>query len=152
MEANLQPLPPTEMGAAADNFGIILATLFADPKYRVDGHSFADIMWSKYYQQCPILFGVRKPPKRPVPCLVAGFASLTLRDFSKNRNPNPFPSRLFWEAVARVVNTPPASQTTIHYQILHMLFNPAFVPRFIQFYGKAGMVALRHALVGSTLR
>lgn len=147
MEANLQPLPPNEMAIAADNFGIVLATLFGDSKYRIGDISFADILWSKYHQQCPVLFGIRRAGKRPVECLAAGFAAITLRDFSKNKNPNPFPNRLFWEAVARIVNTPPASQSVIHYQILHMLFQPQFAARFIQFYGKAGLVAMRNAII-----
>lgn len=76
----------------------------------------------------------------------AGFAAITLRDFSKSKNKNPAPNHMFWTALARVINTPNAEQTPTHYIVLnHML--KLHTHRFITFYGGAAIAALRKACV-----
>ncbi|EMD01221.1 hypothetical protein BAUCODRAFT_153547 [Baudoinia panamericana UAMH 10762] len=138
--------------ASADPIGILLVQIFARPEYQWQGHSLIDILWAKYHVLCPQLFGV---PAREAAAeeywwrctgLAAGFSALTLRDFSRSKNANPAPNRLWWEAVARIVNLPAEEVQATHFVLLKALVEE-FVPRIIGIFGGAGKALLRKAVV-----
>ena len=78
--------------------------------------------------------------------LAAGYASISLRDFSKAPFPNPYPKPNYWRALARIVNTPKEDITQTHLIALKALIENS-VKRFTEFYTRAAQVALRTALV-----
>ncbi|OTA24814.1 hypothetical protein BTJ68_13327 [Hortaea werneckii EXF-2000] len=118
----------------ADGVGVLLVTIFSVPAYRWNGQSLIDVLWAKYHVVCPPLFGITGSQNTPagrkrlgwwtenstfiteaihyqrMRGLGAGFSALTLRDFSRSANPNPAPNRLWWEALARILNLPPANR------------------------------------------
>ena len=157
----------------AEPVGTMAATIFSTESLKSGDRTFMDILIAKYHVVCPVLFGVygsegtRNGRKRlgwlerdkgsgnyisenehndRMTGLGAGYASLSLRDFSKSTRINPYPSYHFWRALARVLNTPKGSVTTTHVVTLRgMLEN--YISRFIRFYGHPAYVALRKALV-----
>ena len=160
--------------AMADPVGVLTATIFSNPKFLFNGQSLVDIFWAKYHRVCPIIFGIsgsektaagrarlgwateKGDPPEPISSdehyirmagLGAGFAAVTLRDFSKSKNQNPVPNQMYWEAVARLINTPPAEQQISHWVVLKALLHETFIPRFIVFFGSAAVAALRTAMV-----
>ncbi|KAF2232724.1 GLE1-domain-containing protein [Viridothelium virens] len=156
----------------AEPIGTMAATVFSTDSLKLEGQPLVDILVAKYHVVCPVLFGIRgneetKNGRRRLGWLEedkgsgryisenahndrmtglgAGYASLSLRDFSKSTRRNPYPSYHFWRALSRILNTPPREITTTHVVILRgMLEN--YIPRFIRFYGHPGYVALRKAL------
>ncbi|KAF2722563.1 GLE1-domain-containing protein [Polychaeton citri CBS 116435] len=78
--------------------------------------------------------------------LANGFASITLRNFSKAKISNPAPNRLYWEALARLSNCP-ANEITLSLMVVLKNLVDGHIPRFISIYGHAAIVALRCALV-----
>lgn len=155
--------------AAAEPIGIVTATIFANPNYAFHGHSLITILWARFHQRCPVLFGIWGDEQTPAgrrtmgwkanterqhqdltKGLASGFAAITLRDFSRNSKSNPAPNRLFWECIARIVNTAPVKRLPTHYVALESLLDPTFVPRFIAFYGQAAIAVLKLATGGFT--
>jgi nucleoporin GLE1 len=154
-------------GKAADSLGILVVTIFANPKMRPNGVCLIDLFWAKLHKSCPVLFGITSPPLRTQAARArlgwraddsddehyrrmrgfgVGFAAVTLRDFSKSANPNPAPNHLYWTALARILSTPPNQQSPTQYVVLqHMI--KLYVPRFIGFYGSAAIAALRQACI-----
>jgi len=157
----------SEDGRAADQLGILVVMIFANPNFRPNGICLIDIFWAKFHKACPVLFGINGPPSnapaararlgflaeepdgehyRRMRGLAAGFAAVTLRDFSKSANQNPAPNHLYWTALARILSTPPDKQSPTQYTVLfHMI--QLFVPKFIHFYGTAAIAALRKACI-----
>jgi nucleoporin GLE1 len=157
---------------AADVVGIFVCTIFAAPEFRWNNtYSLIDILWAKYHRVCPPLFGIfgsesSKQGRERIGWLAkwegvisnpndfyqrmtglgAGYSAITLRDFSKNRNPNPAPNRLWWEAIARILNTPPSGVQQYHYVLLKAMIEH-FVPRIMQMFGGAGKALLRKAIL-----
>ena len=157
----------------AEPIGTMAATIFSTDSLKLGDRSLLDILIAKYHVVCPVLFGVygnektRNGRKRlgwleqhkgsgdyisenahndRMTGLGAGYASLSLRDFSKSSRKNPYPSYHFWRALSRILNTPREQVTTTHVVTLRgMLEN--YVPRFIKFYGQPAHVALRKALL-----
>lgn len=148
--------------AAAEPIGIVTATIFASPNNTFHGHSLISILWARYHQRCPVLFGIwgdeRTPDGRQIMGwkdkslrefeqvtrgLSAGFSAITLRDFSRNTKANPAPNRMFWECISRIVNTPAEKRLPTQYLALESLLDPIFVPRFIAFYGQAAIAVLQ---------
>lgn len=78
--------------------------------------------------------------------LGAGYASISLRDFSKAPMANPYPPVNYWRAIAQIVNTPAADITQSHLIVLKGLIENS-VERFARFFRKAAQVALRTALI-----
>lgn len=152
LDTELGNKPPAERAACADPFGIMLAQIFALPEFYVKERSLIDIFWAKLHVTCPMLFGLpfvqnQKGTKAGgVAAYAAGFAAVTLRDFSNSARRNPAPNRLFWEAFARILNMPPPMQGRSQYEILTSFLSPGFVERFIKFYGQAAIIVLRKAL------
>ncbi|CAK3891648.1 hypothetical protein DOTSEDRAFT_68124 [Lecanosticta acicola] len=150
IEREVLPLPPHERSHAADHVGNMAVQVFATPKYWAEGnYTFIDILWAKFHKKLPLLFGVRGGQQDELIIPWAScFASITLRDFRNSRAlpKNPAPARLYWEALARILNTPTERQTLIHYQIIQGLLHQTAIPRFIAFYGQIGILTLKHAL------
>lgn len=163
--------------AIADPIGVMALTVFASPKYQINGVAFMDLMWAKYHRACPVLFGITAPESTNagrkllgwaqedddrtgnkiwvkaeahygrMRGLAAGYAAFTLRDFSKSAKKNPVPNRLYWEAIARIVNTPPQHQIASQYAVLKALIDVTFIPRFINFFGRAAFAAMHTAFI-----
>jgi nucleoporin GLE1 len=165
--------------ASADPIGIMAVATFANVKYQINGTPLIDILWAKYHRACPALFGINAPESTEdgrrklgwaqeddertgklvwvsgeahysrMRGLAAGFAALTLRDFSKSTKKSPVPNRLYWEAVARIVNMKalPREQTASQYAVLKGLTDVTFIPRAIDFWGKIVMAVLHAAFV-----
>ena len=157
---------------SADPVGVAAVTIFADRAYQWQQFSFIDILLAKFHFVCPILFGIygndkseagrkrlgwgRTEPGGPwvsdqrhserMTGLGSGFAALALRDFSKSKNQNPFPTLNYWRSLAYIVNTPPEQALQTHFLVLKAMVEN-YIPRFIGFYGHAGKMALRKALV-----
>lgn len=147
----------TEAGVspkAAEPIGTVAIRIFAANDFKWQGISLMDILLAKFHAVCPVLFGMY--PKGPsakkqkqgeaLTGLGAGFAALSLRDFGKSTITNPFPPSNFWQAVARITNTPPSDTTQAHSIVLKaMIENHA--AKFIKFFGQAAIAALRKAVV-----
>ena len=78
--------------------------------------------------------------------LAAGFAAITLRDFSKSKNANPAPNRIFWQSLARILNTSASETQATHFVVVKGMVEN-YVPRILALFGGAGMAVLRQALV-----
>ncbi|KAI7658988.1 hypothetical protein KC319_g9090 [Hortaea werneckii] len=152
----------------ADGVGVLLVTIFSVPNYRWNGQSLIDVLWAKYHVVCPPLFGITGSQNTPagrkrlgwwtengvflseelhyqrMRGLGAGFSALTLRDFSRSANPNPAPNRLWWEALARILNLPPGHPQLTHYVLVKALLAD-HVPRILQIFAAAGKAAIRKA-------
>lgn len=154
--------------AMADPLGVLLCTLFSLPDYRCNGQSLIDLLWAKYHRLCPPLFGITGSEKTAagrlrlgwdaerwaadaqghytrLTGLGAGFSALTLRDFSKSRNRNPAPNRLWWESMARILNLPPDQVQPTHYVLVKAMIND-YAPRILQIFAGAGFACLRLAV------
>lgn len=165
----------TEAGVdpkAAEPIGIVAAHIFSNPDFHWRGKSMIDVLIAKYRVACPVLFGARGSDKTEagraaigwrkedghwiteqahmdrMNGLGAGYASISLRDFSKagKAKQNPYPPTNYWKAVAAIVNTPPQSISSTHFTVLKAMID-GHESRFIQFYGNAAFAALRMALV-----
>lgn len=152
----------------ADGVGVLLVTIFSVPNYRWNGQSLIDVLWAKYHVVCPPLFGITGSQTTPqgrkrlgwwtenavflseelhyqrMRGLGAGFSALTLRDFSRSANPNPAPNRLWWEALARILNLPPGHPQLTHYVLVKALLAD-HVPRILQIFAAAGKAVIRKA-------
>ena len=156
---------------SADPVGVIAVTIFATPVFKLGNEvPLTDILLAKLHKTCPVIFGISGDQstargrarigwqnldgawiaeQRHIERqsgLAAGYAALSLRDFSRSKNKNPFPNAHYWRAVACIVDTPPQEIQPTHFVVLKGLLD-GFVPRFIAFYGQAAMAALRNALV-----
>jgi len=154
---------------AAETIGIVCAAIFSDPSLQVHNNSFIDILLAKYHKVCPVLWGIYGPentvkgrerlgwkriegewiPQQEhydrMAGLGAGWASLTLRDFSRVEIRNPLPAWHYWAALACILNVPPEQRTQTHFVVLKGLVEE-YVPVFVKFYGQAACVVLRKAL------
>lgn len=155
---------------SAEPIGIVTAHIFSNPAFHWRGKSLIDILIAKFRVSCPVLFGASGSEKTErgriaigwrkedggwvseqthmdrMAGLGAGYASIALRDFSKASKTNPYPPSNYWQAVAAIVNTPAGSVSNTHYRVLKSLID-GHEARFIQFYGSAGLAALRMALI-----
>ena len=78
--------------------------------------------------------------------LGAGFASISLRNFSKTRLRNPYPPRHFWAALSNIANTPAESVEVGHLVLLKNMVEGSW-ERIILFWGNVGVAALREGCV-----
>ena len=78
--------------------------------------------------------------------LGAGFAAISLRSYDKARLANPYPIHHYWRSMAIIVNTPPQEVQQTHFIVLKAMieYNEG---RILEFFGDAGLLALRKALV-----
>ncbi|KAI5867188.1 GLE1-domain-containing protein [Durotheca rogersii] len=163
----------SECGAqpkTADPIGVVTAMVFSNKAYLWRGKSLIDILMAKFRVVCPVLFGYRGSEKTEqgrlrlgwkrtasgwapeqqhadrMKGLGVGYAAITLRDFSKSPNTNPWPPSKYWACLARIVNTPPAEISNTQCIVLRAMIE-IYEERFIHFYGSAAIAALRKALV-----
>ncbi|KAL7625521.1 hypothetical protein AAE478_004741 [Parahypoxylon ruwenzoriense] len=154
----------------ADPIGVITAMIFSNKAYLWRGKSLIDILMAKFRVVCPVLFGYRgsetteqgrlrlgwkrsgsgwAPEQQHtdrMKGLGVGYAAISLRDFSKSPNTNPWPPSKYWTTMARIVRTPPADISNTQCIVLRAMIE-AYEERFIHFYGNAAIAALRNALV-----
>jgi nucleoporin GLE1 len=163
----------SEAGAnpkAAEPIGVILISVFSQPNYMWRGKSLIDILIAKIRVVCPVLFGIRGSEKTEegrarlgwkkdengnwiseqehndrMTGLGAGYASLSLRDFSKSRLVNPWPPTMYWHALAAICHTPAGETSSTQFIVLKAMIDNSF-KIFLTFYGKMGLAALRFAL------
>lgn len=142
--------------AKAEPVGLLLMMNFGFATFQWKGTPYLiDIFLAKYHKVCPALFGIYDAvPKggtidyaEYITGLAGGFASVTLRDFSKAQGKNPLPCSIFWKTVAMIINTPPAQVQNTHLFVLKALLHPVYVEKFIRFYGDMGISLLRRATV-----
>ncbi|KAL7795362.1 GLE1-like domain-containing protein [Trichoderma ceciliae] len=155
---------------AADPIGVFTAHVFSQKDFQWRGESLIDILMAKLRVVCPVLFGLRGSDrtergrlaigwKKDGPGYVteqthndrmtglgAGFASISLRDFSKTSKANPYPPINYWKALAGIVNSPPNETSNTQYVVLRAMIE-GHEQRFLNFYGNAAIAALRLALV-----
>ncbi len=157
---------------AAEPIGLVAVAIFASDNYKWRGIPLIDMLTAKFHVVCPVLWGIygnerteggrarlgwgRVEPGGPwvseqrhgerMTGLGAGFAAISLRDFSKSRMENPFPNAHYWQGLARIVNTPAQEATQTHFLVLKAMVENS-VPKFVGFYGQAALVALRKALI-----
>ncbi|KAK3059892.1 hypothetical protein LTS18_009823, partial [Coniosporium uncinatum] len=134
------------------------------------GRSLIDMLIAKYHRVCPVLFGIygkettnggrrrlgwkqedgdwvsEQTHSDRMSNLATGFAAISLRNFSKSRNENPFPAYHYWRSFSMIVNTPPDQVTNTHMVVLSNMIQK-YTDKFIQFYGQAAKAALKKALV-----
>ena len=156
----------------AKTIGITGGTIFSQPDCQWHGHSMIDIFLAKYHRVCPVLFGISGSEKTKagriklgwsldpnsggfspdqqhydrMAGMGAGFAAITLRDFSKSKNTNPAPNRIYWQALARILNTPAPEVQPTHFVVLKAMIDQD-VARIIKCFGGAGIALLRQALI-----
>jgi nucleoporin GLE1 len=169
----------SEAGAnpkAADPIGVILISVFSQPKYMWRGKTLIDILMAKLRVVCPVLFGVRGSDKTEegrarlgwrkdengkwiseqehndrMTGLGSGFASLCFRDFSKSSLVNPCPPYIYWQALAAITLTPKGETSSTQFVVLKAMIDN-YVKMFLTFYGRIGLWALRAALNEFPLR
>jgi nucleoporin GLE1 len=154
---------------AADPIGVIVAHIFSDDRFKWRGKSMIDILMAKYRHSCPALFGCKGSDKTAagrsaigwrregggwipeqahndrMAGLGAGYAAISLRDFSKSKYSSPYTPAHYWKAFAAIVNTPPAQTSNTQFIVLKAMID-GHEARFLQFYGNAGLAALQVAV------
>ncbi|CAK7200994.1 hypothetical protein SEUCBS139899_003694 [Sporothrix eucalyptigena] len=154
----------------AEAIGQAVVKVYSEVDFLWRGKPMIDMLIAKYRVVCPVLFGVRgndrmergraavgwrKEDGHWIPeqfhidrmtGLGAGFAAMTLRDFSRVKRVTPWPPTAYWTALAQIVNTPSEEMSQTQCYVLKAMIadNEA---RFLGFYGNAGVAALRCALV-----
>ncbi|KAI5461382.1 GLE1-like protein-domain-containing protein [Mariannaea sp. PMI_226] len=155
---------------AAEPVGVFTAQIFSTKEYHWRGQSLIDILMAKFRVACPVLFGYRGNDRTErgrlalgwrkegpawiteqshndrMTGLGAGFASLSLRDFSKTSKTNPYPPVHYWKALAGIVNSPIGETSNTQYVVLCSMLQ-GHEQRFLTFYGNAAIAALRLALI-----
>jgi len=163
--------------AAADPIGVFVATIFSNTPLLWRGESLIDILMSKFRMSCPALFGLRGNDKTEqgrarlgwkrdkstkVWCndeehtarmsgIAAGYAAISLRDFSRTKFKNPWPPSKYWMTLASICNTPADETSNTQFTVLKAIIS-SNETRFIGFYGTAGKAALKLALVDFPIR
>jgi nucleoporin GLE1 len=156
---------------AADPVGVVAVQIFASNEFQFRGMPLIDILMAKFRVVCPVLWGVYGSDKTEegrarlgwqrddnrhwvteqrhgerMTGLGAGFAAISLRNFSRSNLKNPYPNAKYWEALANIVNVPGEQATQTHYIVLKAMIENYEI-RFLEFYGNAALAALKKALV-----
>ncbi|OAA39948.1 GLE1-like protein [Metarhizium rileyi] len=155
---------------AADPIGVFTAQVFSHKEFSWRGQSLIDILIAKFRVVCPVLFGSRGNDKTErgrqalgwkrdgsswipeqnhndrMAGLGAGFASISLRDFSKASKTSPYPPTNYWKAFANIVNCPAAEISNTQLVVLRSMID-GHEHRFLNFYGNAAVAALKLALI-----
>jgi nucleoporin GLE1 len=154
----------------ADPIGVAAVSVFAQAEFCWRGHSLIDIMIAKMRVVCPVLFGIRGNEKTEegrarlgwwredgnwvseqvhnirMTGLGAGYAAISLRDFSKSKMKNPYPPTHYWQSMAAIVSTPSDEVSSTQYTVLKAMIDN-YTQRFMDHYGHAAMAALQVSLV-----
>lgn len=155
---------------AADPIGVVTAQIFSRKEFYWRGKTLIDVLIAKFRIVCPVVFGFRGSDRTEqgrarvgwrregggwmpeqlhhdrMTGLGAGFAAISLRDFSRTHSVNPYPPRNYWTAMAKIVNTPAAEISATQCVVLKAMIEN-YEQRFIGFYGNAAVALLRVALV-----
>ncbi|KAL7958888.1 GLE1-like domain-containing protein [Trichoderma compactum] len=155
---------------AADPIGVFTAQIFSQKEFQWRGESLIDILMAKFRVVCPVLFALRGSDKTErgrqtigwkkdgpgyiteqthndrMTGLGTGFASISLRDFSKTSKANPYTPVNYWTALAGIVNSAPNETSNTQYVVLRAMIE-GHEQRFLNFYGNAAIAALRLALI-----
>jgi nucleoporin GLE1 len=157
---------------AADPIGILVVKIFSLPGFHWRGKSLIDIVIAKFRVVLPVVFGIRgndnteegrarvgwrrvdgqwtteQDHQDRMVGLAAGYASISLRDFSntKARLTNPYPPTHYWQAMATISSTPAQEQSVTQYIVLRAM-TEFYEARFLTFYGDFAKAALKAALV-----
>ncbi|KAF7944375.1 hypothetical protein EAE96_010772 [Botrytis aclada] len=155
----------------ADPVGVIAVSIFARDEFLWRGTSLIDILMAKMRVSIPVVFGLRGNDKTEegrarigwqrlddgswideqahnnrMVGLAAGYAAISLRDFSKVKLTNPWPPTYYWRAMASIVSTPTEEASSTQYTALRSMIE-GWEQRFIELYGVQAIAALRVALV-----
>ncbi|KAK6595511.1 GLE1-like protein [Botrytis cinerea] len=155
----------------ADPVGVIAVSIFARDEFLWRGASLIDILMAKMRVSIPVVFGLRGNDKTEegrarigwqrlddgswideqahnnrMVGLAAGYAAISLRDFSKVKLTNPWPPTYYWRAMASIVSTPTEEASSTQYTALRSMIE-GWEQRFIELYGVQAIAALRVALV-----
>ncbi|KAF7865663.1 hypothetical protein EAF04_005829 [Stromatinia cepivora] len=155
----------------ADPVGVTAVSIFARTEFLWRGASLIDILIAKMRISIPIIFGVRGNEKTEegrarigwqrledgswvdeqihnnrMVGLAAGYAAISLRDFSKVKLSNPWPPTNYWRSMASIVSTPTEQASPSQYTILRSMIE-GWEQRFIELYGVQAVAALRVALI-----
>ncbi|KAF2401417.1 GLE1-domain-containing protein [Trichodelitschia bisporula] len=150
--------------------GITVSMIFSRAGFRFHGYSLMDIFLAKYHFACPVLFGIYGPERTPTGMrrlgwyesegefigrqehnermagLAAGWSAITLRNYLKTKHVNCLPPWVFWQTLARIVNTPKHQVTQTHFVVLRGLLERNF-EMFHTMYQDFALIALRRAVV-----
>ncbi|KAM3510987.1 hypothetical protein MY11210_005386 [Beauveria gryllotalpidicola] len=163
----------SECGAnskAANPIGVFAVQIFSMPEFQWRGASLIDILMAKFRVACPVLFGLSGNDKTErgrlalgwrkdgpswiteqshndrMAGLAAGYAAVSLRDFSRSVKKNPYPPTHYWKTLAGIVNCPASQTSNTQYIVVRHLID-GHEQQFLNFYGNAAVAALRLALV-----
>ncbi|KAI9779329.1 MAG: hypothetical protein M1839_007437 [Geoglossum umbratile] len=155
---------------AAEPVGVIAVTIFANDNFKWRGTPLIDILIAKFRRVCPVLFGIygkdttragrsrlgwhandnewvpEQTHAERMTGLGAGFASVTLRNFSKSKMTNPYTNVKYWQSLQWVCGVPPLEATDTHFIVLKAMIEN-YASKFIELYGDAAKLALRKALI-----
>jgi nucleoporin GLE1 len=155
---------------AAEPVGVIAVTIFATDNFKWRGTPLIDILIAKFRRVCPVLFGIygkdttqagrsrlgwhandnewvpEQTHAERMTGLGAGFASVTLRNFSRSKMANPYANVKYWQSLQWVCGVPPLEATDTHFIVLKAMIEN-YAGKFIDLYGDAAKLALRKALV-----
>ncbi|KAJ5450000.1 uncharacterized protein N7458_006449 [Penicillium daleae] len=156
----------------AEPLGIVAAQIFSFEGFMFKGIHMGDILLAKYRVLCPALWGSTGNDKTEsgrqalgwwreeaggpfvseqthmdrMTALGAGYAALTLRNFGKAKRTNPFPNRMFWTSLQKLLSVPPAQIKDTQISLLHaMLQNSS--ERILAFFGQIGLALMRRAII-----
>ncbi|KAL8924080.1 MAG: hypothetical protein Q9208_004217 [Pyrenodesmia sp. 3 TL-2023] len=155
----------------ADPLGTLAMLVFSKKEFLINGISLIDVLIAKYHIRCPPLFGIygdeksvqgrtrlgwgREEAGGPwvsdqvhqsrLTGLGAGYAALSLRNFERSANTNPYPPYHYWQAVAAILNVPAGEVTDTHMYLLRALLMNSET-RFLEFFGDAAKKLLRVAV------
>lgn len=158
----------------ADPIGVVVVHVFSTPQFLWRGHSLIDILMAKMRVNCPVLFGVRGNEKTEegrasvgwirekkdgaapyiseemhggrMTGLAAGYAAISLRDFSKSKLNNPWPPTNYWKTISSITATPPNERSVTQYLVLRSMID-GYEGTFLKFYGNTARACLIVALV-----
>ena len=154
----------------ADPIGVVTAQIFSMEDYLWRGKTLIDVLMAKFRVVCPVVFGYRGNDKTQqgrqrlgwledgagyIPeqqhndrmmGLGAGYAAISLRDFSRSSNTNPWPPSKYWTSMAQIVNTPGPEISNTQAVVLKSMIEH-YEDKFVNFYGTTAIAALRKALV-----
>ncbi|PGH21501.1 hypothetical protein AJ80_03169 [Polytolypa hystricis UAMH7299] len=158
----------------AEPLGVLTAQIFSLEAFTYNGVSMIDILLAKYHVVCPVLWGFygdentergraavgwwrEEQPSGPfvgaqtheerMTGLGAGWAAISLRNFSKTTRKNPVPNTHFWKAVTNIVNVPANEVQDTHLFVLSAMLRFS-TARIVGFWADSGMALLRRAIVG----
>ncbi|KAA8903656.1 GLE1-like protein-domain-containing protein [Sphaerosporella brunnea] len=143
----------------ADPIGVVIAAVFADPKFSPGGYSLVDIFVARFLKWNPVLLGEQGPDATladrarlgyriddgkceteeaygtRMQALTAGYVALAARDFRKSKMINPHPACNLWATLASILNTPQDRLINCHFYVVHMIIQSGGGRKLCDIYG-----------------